>query len=155
MISRQAEGSCFCLATVSEFSIPARVLVTADMLSPSLSRQRARRRLSTLLSDYRRLSSCSDLMLHNQHPHTRMTHVCGIISVYYNHPKFPLAPRSATSFITNLYHVLFHVYHNVSNLYHLRPTLAAVSIKLPPFWPTDPTVWFLQIEAQFNTRSTT
>jgi hypothetical protein len=32
------------------------------------------------------------------------------------------------------------------------PTLAAVSIKLPPFWPTDPTVWFLQIEAQFNTR---
>ena len=29
-----------------------------------------------------------------------------------------------------------------------HPTLAAVSIKLPPFWPTDPTVWFLQIEAQ-------
>ena len=54
---------------------------------------------------------CSDLMLYNQHPHTRMTHVCGIISVYCNHPKFTLAPRSATSFITNLYHVLFHVYH--------------------------------------------
>ena len=34
-------------------------------------------------------------------------------------------------------------------------TLAAVSIKLPPFWPTDPTVWFLQIEAQFNTRGVT
>ena len=25
MISRPAEGSCFCLATVTEFSIPARV----------------------------------------------------------------------------------------------------------------------------------
>ena len=35
------------------------------------------------------------------------------------------------------------------------PTLAAVSIKLRPFWPTDPTVWFLQIEAQFNTRGIT
>ena len=35
------------------------------------------------------------------------------------------------------------------------PEVAAYAIKIPPFWPSDPKLWFTQVESQFRLRGIT
>ncbi|XP_064463309.1 uncharacterized protein LOC135374241 [Ornithodoros turicata] len=36
-----------------------------------------------------------------------------------------------------------------------EPAIRHIAVRLPPFWPQNPTVWFLQVECQFSLASVT
>ena len=36
-----------------------------------------------------------------------------------------------------------------------NPEVAAYAIKIPPFWPSNPMLWFMQVESQFMIREIT